>query len=163
MRLTKILLFCICFFSLCKSFGQGSQKDFKKLNTFLQQNLTQGWFPDSTHLYVGKVEILIQSGLNYKPIITSTDTTLTNKLSKFSTLKDYDYRSFIIRNKTIRLIVPVSVNSIAFKDRKNPMIKADSLHFELSKLFYKSTTVKKHEVIIYMEPVLFQVLHSSGY
>jgi len=163
MRLTKILLICICSFSLTEGFAQGSQKDFEKLNIFLQKTLTQGWFPDSTHFYVSKVQIVIEARPNQKPIIISNDTTLTNKLSKFNTIKDYNYQPFTIKNKTVRLIIPIAVNSIAFKDRKNALIKADSLHFELSKLFYIPTPHKRNEVIKYMDPVLFQVVHSAGY
>jgi hypothetical protein len=163
MRLSKFLFFLICYFSLANSFGQGSQKDVEQLNTFLQGSLSQGWFPDSTHLYVGQVQVLLEPAGNYKPKIISINTTLTNKLSKLDAIKEYNFQPFTIKNKTVRLIIPIGVNSISFKDRNNPVIKADSLHFELSKLFYRSATDKRNEVITYLEPILIQVRHTSGY
>lgn len=161
MQLKKISIFFICYFSIISTSAQVSKKEREKLNTLIYNCISNWTVPDSTFFISGTIQISLEPANSYKPIFTSTNTTLNPILADFAFLENYDFNSYVVKNKVIRLIVPVAITSISYQDHTNPNLNADSVHSKLQKLFYKPMENNKKEIVMYLEPQILKIEHSA--
>lgn len=161
MQLRKYIVLIIFGCSISTSFGQISEREREKLNVILDGAIKTNFFPDSTALYTGQIHIIIDKNKKYVPVINSTDTALTSKLHILEILNKYNYRPLMMRMTRIRLVIPIAITTVGFKDRPNAKISIDSLSKQISKFFDLPLINDQHRSVEYLRPLIYTIENSK--
>lgn len=140
----------LSFLTLCwiTTYGQSIFLEQQKFGNKLDKQLKVDLLKDSDALYTINIQIVVDRRYSYKPIITSNNPTLFNKLKGLTFLQDYDYRPMMGNTERVKFIVPVGI--IILGSKYGP--KNIDIHImdKLSDIFYHQKEEDENTLIMYL-------------
>lgn len=151
-----ITVLAIILMSLTAS-SQVIYKELTRFFAFSSKNLNVSkHFKDSVAMYTCNIQITIENNNNFRPVISSTDTSVSNKIYNLDTLKFYDYKSMLGKDKKVKLVLPISI--IILDSKYEPkLIDAHDVFHKMAKLFYFNEEKDVKYKIIHLNPIIIMV------
>lgn len=147
-----ITLLAFILISLTAS-SQVTYKELARFFKFSSKNLNvSDPFRDSVAMYTCNIQITVESSNNFRPVISSTDTSVSNKIYNLDTLKFYDYKSMLGKDKKVKFILPISI--IILDSKYEPkLLDAHDIFLKILKLFYYNKDKDDEYKIIHLNPI----------
>jgi len=153
MRLKQTLFLLIILLGFLNSYGQLKSEEVDNFYKTVWKNLnTKKHFKDSLAFYTCNLQIELSKSNNYKPLITSSDTTVSNRIENLEILQLYDFKKMIGKMEKVKLILPIGIVILNSKHGQK-LIKTDELD-KIMKMFYHPTTKDDRNMIFYLTPYL---------
>ena len=156
----RLKFFFTIFYLLIGALAASSQVTYKELNRFFKfssQNLNiSNSFKDSLAMYTCNIQITVEGTRNAKPILCSTDTSVSNKILQLDTLLSYDYSRMIGKNKKVKFILPISI--IILDSKYDPkLFDAHDIFLKVSRLYYFNKEKDDEYKFIHLNPISVMV------
>jgi hypothetical protein len=136
---------------------KGRDKEIQRFFKFSSSKLdVQNSFKDSIAFYTCNITITVDSVNNFKPVISSTDSKVSDQIKNLEMLKSYDYSKLRGENKRVKFILPISIVILDARYGEK-YIDAHYIWRKMGTLFHFSNKEDDGYKLIYLDPVNIMV------